>query len=75
MEDDGGVAIGDEGTSAHSEAASPLGNILVEGGNHVFLLIMSWSGFAVSGGDAVIGLGEGDGALALMDRGCNILKI
>lgn len=75
MEEDVGVALGDEGTSAHSETGSLLENTLVVDGSQVFLPIKSCSGFAVSGGDAVMGLGEVEGALALMDKGCNMLKI
>lgn len=75
VEEDVGVTLGDEGTSAHSEAGSLFENTLVVDGSQEFLLIKSCSGFAVSGGDAVMGLGEGEGALALMDRGCNMLKI
>lgn len=74
MEEDGGVAVGDDGTCAHSAVGPLLENMLVVGGDHELLPIRS-SGLTVSGGEAVMGLGEGDGALALMDRGCRMLKI
>lgn len=77
MDEEGVVAVGDDGTCAHSEAGSLIEkySLLPVDGNQEFMPIIVGSDVALSGGEAVMGLGEGEGAFALIDRGCRMLKI
>jgi len=69
----GGVEDGD-GTSAHSdvESARKCSPLL---GNHEVLPKVDLLGVVDSGGVVVIGVGEGECALALIERGFRMLKI
>jgi hypothetical protein len=67
---------GDEdenGLSCHCEATSGRCSPLL--GNQAFMSTLLSAARGVSGGDAFIGLGEGDGATMLIDSGCRMLKI
>lgn len=69
----GGVEEGD-GTSAHSDVES-VGKCSPLLGNHGVLPKVDLLGVVDSGGVAAIGVGEGECALALIERGCRMLKI
>jgi len=73
-EEAGGFETGND-TSVHCGAASVVGKYSALLGDQAFLPIVLSSSFAVSGGEAFIGLGEGEGALALIESGCKMLKI
>lgn len=68
----GGVEDG-EGTSAHCDVDS-VGKYSPLLGNQELLPIVLSLG-VVSGGVFAMGLGDGDGAFALIESGCRILKI
>lgn len=74
VEEVGGVVLGN-GTSAHCETASVVWKYSPLLGDQAFLVITLSSGFVVSGGEAFMGLGEGEAALALIESGCKMLKI
>jgi len=67
--------IGGNGTSAHCGDISAAGKYSPLLGDQAFLSFLLSSGFAVSGGEASIGVGEGEGAFTLIESGCKMLKI
>lgn len=72
----GGVVVG-EGTSAHWEVDSAANTSPFLGSHCEFLPMveLSCSDVSDSGGVFIKGLSEGEGTLALMERGCKMLKI